>query len=161
MYGTSKRLVPYLLILTAIIGILAYGCSATSTQQSTATSQPAQSQPGQSSQFGLPPATPPDMQAMLTQVAQQLGISEDKLAAAYQQARDSLMPSMPPINGMPQGQGQQPPNPPGQGQNFNDFQTNLYNKIAEILNIPEDQIAAAFSKFQPQFPGNRGPEPPQ
>jgi uncharacterized protein (DUF2126 family) len=156
MYRPSKHIVLCLLAVIAITGSLAYSCSANSSTQSTSTTQSSQPPSGQ------PRANAPDMQTTLTQVAQELGIPEDKLADAYQQARDSVMPSMPARNRTSQGQGQQPsqgqqpPNTSGGRQNFNDFRMSIYNKMAEILNIPADEIAAAFSKFQPQFPMNRG-----
>lgn len=150
MYRPSKYIFLCLLAVIAVAGSLMYGCSANSSTQSTSTTQPSQSPSGQ------PRANAADMQTMLTQVAQELGIPEDKLAAAYQQARDSVMSSMPPRNPTSQGQGQQSPNTSGQRQNFNDFSTSIYNKMADILNIPADQISAAFSKFQPQFPRSRG-----
>jgi uncharacterized protein (DUF2126 family) len=150
MYRPSKHIVLCLLVVTAITGSLAYSCSANGSPQSTTTTQSSQSQRRQ------PRANAPDMQTILTQVAQELGIPEDKLADAYQQARDSVMSSMPPRNATSQGQGQQSPNTSGERQNFNNLRMNIYNKMADILNIPADDIAAAFSKFQPQFPMNRG-----
>ncbi len=90
MYRPSKRVVLYLLAVTAVVGSLAIGCSAGGSSQSATTTHSGQFQPGQGR------GNPPDMTAMLTQVAGELGIPEDTLASAYQQARDSVMASMPP-----------------------------------------------------------------
>lgn len=163
MRRLPKQIFLFLLAVIAVAGILLYGCSANTSNQSTSTTQSSQSP----SPSGQSRANAAGMQTMLTQVAQELGIPEDKLAAAYQQAQDSVVSSMPPRNPPSQGQGQQSPNASGQGQqspntsgqsqNFNDFRMSIYNKMADILNIPADQIATAFSKFQPQFPSSRGP----
>jgi hypothetical protein len=149
MYRWSKRIVICLLAATAIIGLVATGCSAKS---GTATQQ---SRFGRGQRGG----NPPDMTAMLSQVAQELGVPEDELASAYQQARDSVMPTMPPRNPGSQWQGP-PPGGPGGGQGFGNFRMSIYNKMSETLNIPADEIAAAFSKFQPQSRPNRGGAPP-
>lgn len=182
MHRQSKYIFLYLLVVIAIVGSLAYSCSANSSVQSTPTTQSSQPSAGPTptTQSSQPPAGPtptsqssqppagqsranaPDMQAIFTQVAQQLGISEDTLAAAYQQAQTSVMSSMPARNRTSQGeaqqpsQGQQPPNTSGQSQSGNDFRTSIYNNMANILNIPADKIAAAFSNFEQQFSKSRG-----
>lgn len=135
--------------------------STSSGQQSTG--QAATQQPNSSSQqpSGSPGQQPPggiDNTEVLTRAAEILGISSDDFITAFQNAMPQGMPSGAGQQGQPptsqsdqQGEpptptsGQQGP-PTGQGMSQSQLMTDIYEKMAEELNISADDITNAIQQ---------------
>jgi hypothetical protein len=137
-----------------------------STPSGQSTGQAATQQPSSSAQqpSGSPGQQPPggiDNTEVLTRAAEILGVSSDDFITAFQNAMPQGMPSgsgqqgQPPTSQSgqqgesptpPSGQQGQPPTGIGQGMSQSQFMTDIYEKMAEELNISADDIANAIQQ---------------
>ncbi|MGA2159615.1 MAG: hypothetical protein ABSG90_10355 [Dehalococcoidia bacterium] len=156
----------FLVSLTLVIVIImSAGCS-TGTSQTT--SQPASSgatsnQPpsGQANQQGRTARNPNFINNLLAKVADKLGVSVDAVTQAYQSARATTIPPSPPS--VPSQNGQSV-TPPGQGspghssssENRTASRAALFNKMSVSLNIPADQISAAWQAAMTELRASNG-----
>ena len=122
----------FLALVVLVTVLVTPGCTAGNTPAGNA---PA-STTGQSGQG--PQRNPDFMKNVLAKVADKLGVSVDTLTQAYQQAQSQV-----PAPARPQGQ-------PGAGGSDNRtgnrsaYMAALADKMSTALNIPADQITAAF-----------------
>jgi len=193
-----KKLEPlpvYFALVIILVGIVLTGCSASGAGQSSApvdqqsspvstqgqsmlsnqqtSSTQTQQQTATSGQQTPAPADSQRMDKIFSRVAEILGVTEDQLTKAFQQAMPSVSGAQPPSGQQqppapPSGQLQPPPTlpsdntsgsspsgqqPPQQGQrpsaaSGGPDMTSAYSKMAEILNISADKISSAFEQAQ-------------
>ncbi len=179
------KYMPALLSITVIvIGLVLAGCSTGGTGSTTqdtssspaqtiaapeqtggapASTAPASGSAASPSQSSLPSGRPgaPDMSREFSRAAQILGITEEQLTSAFQQAQESIF-GKPPTGTPPSGtSGQRPPAPPsgtpgqqtptsdqGPGQ---EMMQKVYSKMAEILNISADKISSAMEQARQEM----------
>jgi hypothetical protein len=162
----TRKILKYMFLFLAFVIIVtivvSQGCS--SANNATA---PSSTQSGQQSSQQLGngqargPRDPNFMKNVLAKVADKLGISVDSLTQAYQQAQSSVTPPAPPT---PNSQGgQNTPPGPGQGRpsgsdNRTARMSALMNQMSATLNIPVDQLTAAWqaamTELRPSGTGN-------
>jgi hypothetical protein len=148
---------------------------------STTSGQQSDNQSGQQRQPGSPgqqPGGASNMTAILTRAAEILGISSEKLTTAFQNAMPQGGPSGSGQKGQsatpPSGQHGQPSTPPsgqqgqattplsgqqgqsstppsGQQMTQSQFMTDIYEKMAEELNISADDIANAMQQAETEL----------
>ncbi len=175
-----KKCAAVTIFVVVLIGASLAGCSTGSSQNttsasgqessSTATGQQSTSQSAPQQQPGSPGQQPPgasNMTEILARAAEILGISSEKLTTAFQNAMPQGGPSgsgqqgQPPA--APSGQQRQPPEPPsgqqgqlseppsGQQMTQSQLMADVYEKMAEELNISADDIASAMQQAEEEL----------
>jgi hypothetical protein len=175
-----KKCAAITIFVVVLIGSCLAGCSTGSSQNTSSSSeqqsspvtasQQSDNQSAQRQQSGSPGQQPPgasNMTEILSRAAEILGISSEKLTTAFQNAMPQGGPSgsgqqgQPPT--APSNQQGQPPTPPsgqqGQpstppsGQQMTQSQpmTDVYEKMAEELNISADDIASAMQQAEEEL----------
>ena len=180
MFRNLRKLATGIAFVVILISISLAGCS-TGLSQNTSSSSGQQSSPvtasqqsdnqsAQRQQPGSPGQQPPgasNMTEVLSRAAEILGISSEKLTTAFQNAMPqggssgSGQQGQPPT--APSGQQGQSPTPPsgqqgqpstlpsGQQMTQSQLMTDVYEKMAEELNISADDIASAMQQAEEEL----------
>jgi hypothetical protein len=164
-----------------LVGLILAGCSTVGTGATTqeSSSSPAQTtiNPAESGSTTSPnqgnvPAGGPrggaEMRKMFARAAEILGITEDQLTGAFQEAQKSVFGDAPTPSGIsgqqpepPSGTSGQPSKPPsgpsgqqppshGQGPDQESMQK-VYSKMSQILNIAADKISSAMDQARQEL----------
>lgn len=154
----------YLAFVAIVTVLVSQGCSSgnnSSTSSTTQSGRQSSQQPGNGQSRGQ--RDPNFIKNVLAKVADKLGISADSVTQAYQQAQSAVTPAAPPTPpAMAAQNGQTTNTTPGSGQGRPSGSDNrtarmsaIMNQMSATLNIPVDQLSAAWQSAMTELRPSR------